>query len=353
MDYQMILNGEEFLILCEEFKTQVYANKYRKVEYRAWKNMMSLGKDEKIEIIFHEDYLNTGNKVIFIEIFTGLYDFYFDTLEEDSFGSFLKEHLFYKNSVKNSCENLKKLGSALKPIDLSAVNQAMDSLNNILNKKSNAEENKNMLKMKNFDFGPVNKTIKMSMYGVTILNKEGQYVAYDKESGELMDVDAFNFDGSQFLYRMPVAIKDIAVGDIVMHSCVPMFVTKVAADEKTLTVIDPVAGERKEILLTRSPFGFNFATKVVNLLDGMFKGVNPTESNPFGNMWMLMLLDDENKNMSDMLLPMMMAQSNGKMDPMMMMLLMKDNKEVSPLLYMMAFQNMNGAGDVKSPVSEK
>ena len=190
-----------------------------------------------------------------------------------------------------------------------------------------------------FDFGPINgNAVRMSMYGMAVKNKAGTWVSYDTKAGEIMDVDVFNFDGANFMYKMPVAMKDITVGDVVIHHGAPMFVTGKSGDEKGLVVIDVIAGERKEVMLAKSPFGFNFATKVVNFLGNAFNG-SATAENPFGNMWMLMAMSGDNKDMKDMLPFMMMA--NGGMDmsnPMLMYALMGKG-DIDPM--MLAF--MSGA----------
>ena len=197
--------------------------------------------------------------------------------------------------------------------------------------KKDNEEKENKMKGFNFDFGKItNDSIRMSMYGMAVKNASGVWTAYDKGTGDLMDVDVFNFDGSNFLFKMPVAIKDIAVGDVVIHARKPMFViSKTEAGD--LIAIDPVAGEKKTIMPTRSPFGFNFATKIISLFDSLMPAVEaPSADNPFGNMWMLMLLDDKSdkSDMKDMLVPMMlMSQANGStntFNPMMLMLMMQN-----------------------------
>lgn len=213
------------------------------------------------------------------------------------------------------------------------IQAVADKYNNI-----DKKENSTMNAFK-FDFGPVNgNAVRMSMYGMAVKNKAGTWVSYDTKAGEIMDVDVFNFDGANFMYKMPVAMKDIAVGDVVIHHGAPMFVTGKSNDEKGLVVIDVIAGERKEVMLAKSPFGFNFATKVVNFLGNAFNG-SATAENPFGNMWMLMAMSGDNKDMKDMLPFMMMA--NGGMDmsnPMLMYALMGDGK-MDPM--MLAF--MSGA----------
>lgn len=201
-------------------------------------------------------------------------------------------------------------------------------------KKLNSNK-ENKMKGFNFDFGPVKTdNVKISVYGLAVKNTSGTYVSYDATNGNLMDVDILNFDGSKFLYKMPVAIKDVKVGDIVIHNRVPMFVTNIGADAKSLMVVDPVNGEKKEIMLTRSPFGFDFATKIVNIIGNFSADAN----NPFGNMWMLMLASGDSKNNSfaDLAPLMLMSQGNLNIDPMMLLLLSGDrNDNLLPLMFMM------------------
>ncbi len=209
------------------------------------------------------------------------------------------------------------------------------------------DEEKKDMKGFNFDFGPVNgNAVRMSMYGMAVKNKVGTFVSYDVKSGEIMDVDVFNFDGANFLYKMPVAMKDIAIGDVVIHHGAPMFVVGKSTDNKGLVVIDVIAGERKEIMLAKSPFGFNFATKVVNFLGDAFNGNSGANAdNPFGNVWMLMAMSGDNKDMSDML-PFMMMANGGKVDSNMMMFMAMSGKggnDMLPMLMMMNAMNAPAA----------
>ena len=204
--------------------------------------------------------------------------------------------------------------------------------------KKDNEEKENKMKGFNFDFGKItNDSIRMSMYGMAVKNASGVWTAYDKNTGDLMDVDVFNFDGSNFLFKMPVAIKDIAVGDVIIHARKPMFViSKTEAGD--LIAIDPVAGEKKTIMPSKNMFGFNFATKVVSLFDNLM-GQAPTSENPFGNMWMLMLMDGKSDMKDIMITMMLMNQASGStntFNPMMLMLMNdSDMKDMAiPLMLM-------------------
>lgn len=215
--------------------------------------------------------------------------------------------------------------------DVDSLRSELDGIKKQIN-KLNEENKKEKKSMFNFDFGKVTSdAVRVSMYGIAVKNVDGRYVSYDKTSHSVMDVEILNMPAGDFLYKMPVAIKDVKAGDVVIHNRVPMFV--VETHESTMKVIDIREGTEKEIYLTKSPFGFNFATKVVSLMD--MTGTKADESNPFGAMLPFMLMGD-NKDFDPMLL---MLMNGGKFDmsnPMMMYFLMKDtnHKDLLPLLMM-------------------
>lgn len=222
-----------------------------------------------------------------------------------------------------------------------------DRINQVLNEQNtfnNVDDKKGNNKMKafNFDFGPcTNDNIRMSMYGLAVKNANGTWVSYNPESKEIIDVDIFNFDGGKFLYKMPVAVKDVKVGDIVIHNRKAMFVIDVS--DAGMTAIDPQAGEEKKILLTKSPFGFNFATKVVSLFN--MTSDAPTPDAPFGNMLPFLMLSENSGefDMNTMLMLSMMGGQSGmdfSKNPMMMYFLMKDSKNADDLLPLMFMGNL-------------
>jgi hypothetical protein len=224
------------------------------------------------------------------------------------------------------------------------INKVLNEQNTFNNNVDNKKGNKKM-KAFNFDFGPcTTDNIRMSMYGLAVKNANGTWVSYNPESKEIIDVDIFNFDGGKFLYKMPVAIKDIAPGMVIVHNRKAMFVIEVG--DSGITVVDPQAGEEKKILPTKNCFNFNFYTRVVSLFDSFMKSPEnaPSAENPFGNMWMYMLMDD-NQNMSDMLLPMMLMSQNGNtfngINPMMFMLMDGKQDMKDMIVPMMLMGTMN------------
>lgn len=199
------------------------------------------------------------------------------------------------------------------------------------------ENNKMDNKIFNFDFGPLKSdNVRMSMYGLAVKNRSGNYVAWDKENESIMNVDILNFNGDGLMYKMPVPIKDIKEGDIIIHNRVPMFVVEVY--KKTLGVIDIYSGEKKDIIPAKSPFNFDFCTKIISILDtDAMSGDTPSEDNPFGNMWPLLMLNDSG-SIDPMALAFMCAGKGDGANPMMMYALLAskgNNDNLLPLMLMM------------------
>lgn len=204
------------------------------------------------------------------------------------------------------------------------------------------KENDTMMKGINFDFGPCGSTVRLSMYGMAIQNVNNEWVSYNPDSREIINVDVFNMaDGGKYMYKMPVAIADVKIGDIVIHNRVPMFVTAVN-ENGTFEVTDVRAGEAKTVIPTRNMFGFNFMTKVVSLF-GAFTDA-PTADQPFGNMLPFLMMG-ENKDIDPMMMFMMMNQggNNGAMNAMMLYFMTKDNKDIDPAMMWMVMSMASGA----------
>lgn len=207
------------------------------------------------------------------------------------------------------------------------------------NNKIQEKEEYEMDIMKNFHFGPCGDRAKISPIGIAIKNNNGEWVSYDKEKHEIINVDLLNFGDSNFVYMIPVAIKDIAEGDAVIHNKHIMFVKKVRSDG--VTVVDITDGEYKKILPTKSMFGFDFITKVVSVMD--LSKTEASADNPFGNLLPFLLL---NGNKNDNVPLAMMMMNGGQLDmsnPLMIYVLMAgspgSDTSLLPLLMMMSNKN--------------
>lgn len=186
-----------------------------------------------------------------------------------------------------------------------------------------------MMMFNNFKFGVV-ENVAASMLGIAVGNNEGALVSYDKEKKEIVNVEGFTFDSfNNMFYSMPCKISKVNVGDVILHHEDPVFV--VENNNDILKVVDPKDGTRKEILPTKTMFGFNFVTKVVSLIDfsDVFK-------------------DEEEKGTTfEKMLPFMMmnnASNYNSMNNLLPLLLMKDDeggKDYKTLMLMMAL-SQNG-----------
>lgn len=225
---------------------------------------------------------------------------------------------------------------------INSINTAMKDFSNTLKNNKETDKVMNTANVFNFDFGPVTgSNIRMSMYGYAIPNVTDKYVSYDVENDQMMDVQILNFNCDGMFYKVPKALSKIDEGDVVFHNGVPVFVEDV--DGNRLKVIDPKDGTEKTIMPAQSPFGFDYVTTLVSLVDGFCGECDPDEDNPFGNM--LPFLFMSNGDMKNNLLPLMLM-GEGKMDfsnPLMLLALSGDGKMDmnNPLMIMAMMKGFN------------
>ena len=344
--------------IFEPYNKAVKNGKYVKIEYKLWRALRDWCCDDQ-----------WYNFEIVVDPINGGYNFYlrddlrispevitmartekkdFTKYLEDKIGDYWQFDLEFQRKLSEQLTAVSSSNSYVYHDDVCTVNP-YDSLEQRYNNYfyetytvnpttikeivMNEEEKENM-KFGNFDFGPVDSSVRLSLYGMAIKNAAGTYVAYDSKSKQIMDVDILNFDGAnKFMYKMPAALSDVKTGDVVIHSRRPMFVIEVNKDNR-FKVLDIYDGEEKTIVPAKSPFGFDFLTKVVNL----FNFGEANGDTPFGNMLPLLMLSD-NKNTDDILPLMLMIQGNGGFasNPMLMYaLLSKDGKmnDMLPFLLM-------------------
>ena len=346
------LTPQGFEALCLHFADEVAEGRCHKLEYSKWTQLKKLWKGTyNIVITFA---LNGDLTVQAVEEKTYTLipndgDYGFASFVYNVYDRYTEQKYKNKNSKIIYAENKNNNNGDVKNFKIKA-----DYMPDCDNRKE--KENMDTNKMFNFDFGPVNSNnVRLSMYGLAVKNKDGKYVSYNASTDEIMDVDILNFNGNRFLYKMPVAVKDVAVGDIVIHQHLPVFVVNINKDGKTLKVVDPINGEKKEIMLTKSPFGFNFVTKIVNFIADAFNTTGVSADNPFGNMWMLAMMDD-NSDVRDLVPLMLMSQLNGlgtgaSANPLMMMALMNQSDKMNDMMPLM-MMNMMGQGILATPSAQ-
>lgn len=232
------------------------------------------------------------------------------------------------------------------------LSNSKDTLSNSITANLNQKENENKkgsYDMNNFsnlnnifpnaDFGPVNSDIvRLSPHGIAI-SANGKWQAYDTESDNIIDVTPMNFNCANVIYKMPVGINQIKVGDIILHAGKPMFVLKVMNEDEErkmrLTAIDIINAEEKTICPIKSIFGFNFYTKLVCLID-MVGGFQANEQNPFGNFLPWLLISDPDQKSNDILpLLLMSGQKLDMSNPLVIMALYgSDHNNLLPFILM-------------------
>ncbi|CAG7581596.1 MAG: gp39 [uncultured marine phage] len=162
--------------------------------------------------------------------------------------------------------NTKRLGNFVQ------TNEAVPTAN-----QSKTNSKTNGMKIKNIEMGPVKGSqFKMSLMGGIAVAVDGGYTSYNPETGELTDVTGFTMDMDGMFYTMPA--QKAAVGDLVSSKHGYGYVIKSGKNKTTLLLLD---GTEVKITSTKSPFGFNFVTKVVSVMDmggaegGIFGDMNP------------------------------------------------------------------------------
>ena len=377
MDYKFTLTSRNIFLFLDYYAKKVDYETCKKIDYEIWEKINNLSKtsgtyifyfslegltvytkhkDDQKEVFCYKDYPKAMLEVM-LNNFPAEIIMTYDDIPSLS-GELSAESAIssaYSNSVSsvantlwNSATDIATVADSISIVGTTTtevsnrISEVMEQTEYLMATVKKLEEEKkeeeNMKDMFNFDFGPVSgDAVRLSMYGIAVKNASGNYVSYDAKSDEIMDVDILNFNCSNMLYKMPVAIKDIAPGDVIIHAKRPMYVIETPKDGKDLFVVDVIAGERKFIMPTRNMFGFNFYVKVVNFLDMVMD--KPDSDNPFGSMWMLLAMNEE-QDMSAVLPMMLMTQGNSDIDPMMMMLMMNNGNSgnmstMLPTLYMM------------------
>lgn len=220
--------------------------------------------------------------------------------------------------------------------------QADKEVTDAFNAKEKEKESKmDFSKMLNIDFGKVLPTteLKPSIYGVAVRGFDNRYRAYDKINDKVMDVTGMTFD-TDMLFKIPVAVSQVRVGDVIINASNYVTVTNVHPDG-TFTVVDPKASEQKIAIPAKNMFGFDFVTKIIYPFENM---VQPSDDNPFGlnPMAMMMLSDGSDMDMSTVLALSMMSSGGDMMDQNMLIpLMLMGNKSGSKDNMILAMAMMN------------
>lgn len=282
-----------FKEVLNDFAHAVSEKKYLKLEYGKWRKLVVETVDKLISLELD------GNTIFLMKVEGVPYETNYGTkikkirkdidwfeCDDKSFGQFLNDKYFSDKVINNK---------------------------EIEKEKSNMDcvVSKNMF---NFDFGVIsNGEIRMSPFGMAMMNVEGQWVCYDAANDQVVNVDGLIFDIKGMLFKMPVALKDVAVGDMIRHQGHYVYVIDFPADGNGLVVVDVEQGENRVIRPTTNMFGFNFVTKVVSMFNMTGMCGAPSAEQPFGNIMPLLMMNQFMGNGENLF------GDNGDMSQLMMM----------------------------------
>ena len=355
----MVNNGEFKKIPYHDWRLlKKHENEYVRVERDGWGdlNIISINDNEMLSECwpYNDESFGTYLENIYICEFDNCLankssqGYYYDS---NGLGYIKRDDTGF--SATNKIDSLAEKTTPAVEISKEGINikgkSIDDTIKEIVNEAAgfsiNGKENDNMNLFKGFDFGSCeNDNVKVSMYGIAVKNANGTWVSYDAKTENVVDVDIFNFN-AKYLYKMPVAIKDVKAGDTIIHCRKPVFVTK--NENGKILCVDPAAAEEKIVLPVKNMFGFDFVVKIVNLFDGMNGFEAPSADQPFGNnLWMLMMLEDKG-NMNDFL-PLILLSNNGNgFNPLMLLALSNDKTSSNDLLPLLLLSQTNTFGQTK------
>lgn len=251
-----ILNSNLINVILDEYTEKVKFG-YNKIPYNSWRTLKKLSSTNTDYIVKIE--IADENSILYLT------DTKTDITSEipvtDGFTYLIKERT-YEMATTNSNMSV-------------PINE---------NKSATTSASRRSFNL-NLDFGPMNDGVAFSPYGLAVRDSKGEFYTYNPVTAQTIDVTGFTFDFKGMIYRMPVAVKDIKVGDMIIHKHKPMFVTSI--DNTNIEVIDILDSEIKSIIPTTNPFGFNFVTKIVSLVN--FGGNVPSPDQPFGNIMPMMI----------------------------------------------------------------
>ena len=349
--------------MLDDFRVQTEKGSYKKIDSKTWRSLARCSAQDELKFTLDtctnsiKIYSTNNCESLWLDISDGslgsyLYDKYFRIVKEEASVNLTTNTNWDKviSSITNSNCVVSTSPYTTFSYDTgicSSSTGSYKSVEDLVNEYCNAyfnnnknEENTKMNCSKspiNFDFGPVAKNIfRMSPYGIAVTTPTG-WVAYNAKSQELFNVDVFNFSVDKFLYKMPVAVKDIKAGDMIYHQNVPVFVREVK-ENGLISVVSYDTAAVLDIMPVKSPFGFNFVTKVVSFFDFGTSDNKATPDNPFGNIMPFLLMGD-NGNIDPLMMFMMMNNQNGMSfdNPMMMYALFSngEHSDMFPWLFMM------------------
>ena len=321
-------NGKETVTLVDNYESFPFIDSF----YNAFRYKWKREKDIVDDLLKTAEVDLTLNQAIDQVIKSSSVTLSSDSTSGTISSSYLNDHQIYDTSTSAAYSTTTTwpsynygLSTVATTDDLSQLTNRVTALENKINSNERKEPNTmNMFSALNLDFGPVaSNIIRISPFGLAIKTANREWHTYDAANQKIVDVSDFSFSlgDTPILYKMPVAPAAVAIGDLILHNGVPVYVIdfeNAANKAAGIVVIDTDSNERKTILPVCNVFNFNFITKVVSLFN-FGTGANslfgtPSADQPFGNILPMMMMsemfgkDSKSGDKTDIFTMMMMSQ---------------------------------------------
>lgn len=271
-------SGPYFSTLFHRYCDIVDEGHYERIPYKSWRELNSICKIVK-------EYPETSNKAINFGTTYSLRDIIItDTINNSQWT--------IPDIPQDFIDFLKSQSRVLTPLTTKEAQNIIsknftNSNNNYYVERNNTMTN-SLTNSINFEFGPA-RDVAFSPYGMAV-RANGKWLTYDPNKKQTIDVTGFNFDFGNLIYKMPIAVKDVRPGDMVLHQGKPIYVTNVSSDG--ISCIDIVASEAKTVIPLTNMFGFNYLTRIAPLMDFNLSEGEPSEDNPFGNFARMLVMNE-------------------------------------------------------------
>lgn len=194
----------------------------------------------------------------------------------------------------------------------------------------------------------VGDKFKLSMNGIAVLNHEGKYVVYNKDTNEFVDTTDMLLEIKDAIFTLPAV--DLHIGDTILHNDKPYYIIGTRNEIKAVSYEDCT----QTVLIPKTTIlGLKYFTKVFSIFGDNFTGTNDLFSNPM--MLMSLMGDNKDDSLSKMLLMSSMAKGGDfSKNPMMMAILLKDGNsgDLSTIAMMSMFNGGTNPFGFNKPVEE-
>lgn len=219
----------------------------------------------------------------------------------------------YYDNIGNSCVTIDS--------SFQSLSKKIDEVTKMLEEKKTKEkeEKKNMTTQ--MSFGPVKNGsgVKLSLYGIAY-KVNNDYISFDPDTKESINVTGMTMEPNGLLYMLPIALEDVKPGMTIITDNDIIVVAEHASDNpNSIYGFSFLQRAFNVFYPPKSMIGFNYVTRVVNLMDESLDDMG------MDNFALMMAMSNGNaatNTLNNNMLPfIMMAKKDKHIDPMMLMMM--------------------------------